>query len=246
MRERRLPRGNTCVFWLLPGALERCWSLARETPDAAWLHGGIRVVDDEHGCLAEVNSGLAGDCFAQIMGGAWIPIQASLILATAFFAVGGYDPEICGTEDLDLCRRFSRRERFANTRAIVACLLRGRAWDTSTDYLRAPDDTRLSRDQVLAEPGAFARLIASARADPEPDYWLGRVLRVYVSTVLWNVRRKRLFAAVSRAGSCLAGLLLSGWSVLSPDYWLAARAEHVPDTLHWVMEAFDRQLAHAK
>jgi len=91
--------------WILPGALDAFWKLANQNPNAVWLYGGIRVVDEQIRTLTEINSGLHGNCFAQIMGGAWAPIQASLIQTSTFFEVGGFNPFICGTEDEDLCRR---------------------------------------------------------------------------------------------------------------------------------------------
>lgn len=223
--------------WLLPGALEQFWALACQDRDAVWLVGGIRVVDDHGDCLAELNSGLNGNCLAHILGGAWAPIQASLIRTEAFSAAGGYDPAICGTEDLDLCGRVARLGSFSNTPATVACLLRGRSWDTSTNYLRAPQDIRYSRDQVLYEPGVFRRMLMSAGS----GYWYGRILRVYLSTVLFNLRRRRLFTAMSRAASGMAWFALAGPHVLSPGFWEGARAHHAPDTLHFVMERLEQQ-----
>ena len=154
-----------------------------------------------------------------------------------FFAVGGYDPSICGTEDLDLCTRVALRGTFANIPAMVACLLRGRTWDTSTNYLRAPDDIRYSRDQVLKEAGAFRRLRWSA----DSDYWYGRILRVYLSTVLWNLRHGRLFTAMSRGVYTVAWFALAGPHALSPGFWQGAKAHHAPGTLHFVMERLERE-----
>ncbi len=225
--------------WLLPGAFREFWTLAGHASDAAWLYGGIRIVEEMTGrTLAEINSGLSGNCFVQIMGGAWAPIQASLIRNDAFFSVGGYNPSIIGTEDLDLCRRIALQGDFANTPVTVACLARGRSWTTSTDYDRAPEDTLRSRDEVLAEPGAFSRMLASA----DSNYWYGRLFRVYVSTARWNLQHRRRFAALSRGVGAIAGLVLAGPHLFSADFWRAARAHHVPDTLHFVMEAFEQEV----
>ncbi len=223
--------------WLLPGALEHFWALARQAGDASWLYGGIRVVDEAGKCLAEINSILNGNRFGQIIGGAWAPIQSSLVKATAFFAIGGYDPAIIGTEDLDLCTRIALGGTFANTKATVACLLRGESWHTSTNYLRAPDDIRYSRDRVLDEPGAFGRMRRSAAS----SYWYGRILRVYLSVVVWNLRRRRGFTAMSRAASAAAWFILAGKQALSSGFWEGARAHHAPDTLHFVMKRLEQE-----
>ena len=240
-----LAKGDYLCFlddddWLLPEALEAFRRLAQCAPQAAWLYGGIQVVGDNGNTIGEANSGLNGNCLIQILGGAWAPIQASLIRSSVFFETGGFDPSICGTEDLDLCRRVAVRADFANTAATVACLQRGTAWHTSTDYLRAPDDTRRSRDAVLNEPGAFQRLRQSGRSASRPAYWHGRLLRVYLSTAHMNFRQLRLFTALSRA---MFGALVCVWAgrrLFSRSFWAGVRAEHVPDTLHFIIQAYER------
>ena len=223
--------------WLLPGAFDRFWQLACQNREAVWLYGGIRIVDHQGDCLAEINSGLTGNCFAQIMGGAWAPIQASLVQSRAFFTIGGFSPFIRGTEDEDLCRRISYLGDFANTPAAVACLFRGQSWKTSTNYRRAPRDTRFSRDLLLSEPNSFTRLLHSAKS----SYWFGRICRVYWSTAGWNISQKKYFTAVSRGLYGMAGCFLSGRHLITGNFWKGFRADHVPDTLHFVMKAQERK-----
>jgi glycosyltransferase involved in cell wall biosynthesis len=223
--------------WILPSALEGFWNLANQYPNAVWLYGGIRIVDEHINTLAEINSGLHGNCFAQIMGGAWAPIQSSLIRSNTFFEIGGFNPFICGTEDEDLCRRAAQHGEFANTPQVVACLFRGQSWNTSTNYLRAPEDVKYSRDLILSKPGVFQRLRASANS----NYWHGRVLRVYLSTITWNLKKKRFFTALSRGFYSLAVMVLSIQHVFSNQYWSGVRAHHVPETLHFVMNEYDRK-----
>jgi hypothetical protein len=235
-------RGSYLAFlddddWLLPGALDAFYDLASRNPEAVWLYGGIRVVTEAGETLAEINTGLSGNCFAQIVGGAWAPIQSSLMRADAFFRVGGFSPFICGTEDEDLCRRLAYTGDFANAPATVACLFRGPSWTTSTNYLRAPQDTKISRDAVLAEPGALSRLAASAGS----PYWHGRVCRVYLSTIGFNARRRRLFAALSRSFSGIRAFLLAGRRTFQREFWAGMKAHHVPDTLHFVIEEYERR-----
>jgi len=234
-----IARGKYLAFlddddWILPGALEHFWKLIKKKPDAAWLYGGIRIVDEQNRVLAEINSGLNGNCLSQIMGGAWAPIQASLIKASAFFEIGGFSPFICGTEDEDLCRRTAYYGEFANTSAVVACLFRGQTWGTSTNYLRAPEDVKYSRDLILSKPGTFRRLLTSA----DSSYWRGRVLRIYLSTVSWNVNKKRPFSMLSRAFHSLGFIIVFFPFLIFPKFWEGVKAHHVPESLHFVMERY--------
>ena len=221
--------------WILPGAMECFWDLANKDRDATWMHGGIQIVDGMGKHLSEINSNLGGDCFAQIMGGAWVPIQASIIKSDFFFLVGGYKPFSTG-QDLDLCRRVALKGNFVNTPLTVACLLRGQSWHTSTNYQRAPEDTKQSRDEILSESGTFTRLLASAGS----SYWYGRIFRIYMSTVNWNLEKRRFATAISRAFFGIASLILSGKHTFSREFWAAVKAHHVPDALHSVMHALEQ------
>ena len=223
--------------WILPGVLESFWQLANQYPKAVWLYGGIRIVDEQRRVLGQINSSLNGNCFSQIMGGAWAPLQASIIQARAFFEVGGFNPLICGTEDEDLCRRIAARADFANTNDVIACLYRGQTWSTSTNYLRAPEDTKYSRDLILSRPKAFQRFRSSA----DSSYWSGRVLRVLLSTLVWNLKKKRLFTVLSRLLYSFAFFALSIKYLFSREYWAGLRADHVPESLHFVMKNYDRK-----
>jgi glycosyltransferase involved in cell wall biosynthesis len=230
--------------WLLPGALAAFWQLARQAPEAAWLHGGIRVMGDSRGenggengrILSETNSGVQGACLAQIMGGAWVPIQSSIIRAGDFFAVGGYSPFVRGTEDQDLCRRIAAQGQLANTPTPVACLFRGADWQTSTDYGRAAEDTRLSRDEVVSQPGTFGNMMASAGT----GYWYGRVVHIYLSLALWQWRQRRLFTAASRALYGGLALLRAAAYWLDPNFRQALRDHHVPGSLHFIQIGWEQ------
>jgi glycosyltransferase involved in cell wall biosynthesis len=218
--------------WLLPRAIEFMRSLAADNPKAEWLYGGLRIVDDSGYYIDEINSGLAGHRFAQIMGGAWAPIQSSIIRTDAFFRAGGFDPGIIGTEDLDLCRRIARQGTIANTANTVACLSRGRSWSTSTDYERATADTRRSRDTVLDQPGALSSMLASA----DTDYWYGRMFHVYGSLVSHNLNNGRPIRALARGLDGTVAFARAGRRLFSRSFWQGVRDDHPPNTLHFVMQ----------
>jgi len=226
--------------WLLPGAIETFLRLAAESKEAAWLYGGIRVVEESGMVLGEENSGLNGDCLAPVLGGAWVPIQSSLVRQDIFFQVGGFDPHIIGTEDLDLCVRIAAIGRFANATEKVACLFRGGSWETSTDYLRAPQDVRISRNRLLGEKGISKRIVKSARSNTESSYWFGRVVRVYSSSIVFNLRTRRLFTAVSRTLYCVLMLVTAGPGVATSAFWHGVKAHHVPGTLHFISQKYEQ------
>lgn len=226
--------------WLLPGALQSFWETRQRAGIAAWIYGGIQIVDQDRQVFAERNSGLQGNCAAQILGGAWAPIQASMIHAATFFEVGGYDPAICGTEDEDLCRRVAVAGDFANVGTPVACLFRGAGWNTSTDYLRATADTRRSRDRILNQTAVFRRLSMSLNGAKARSYWKGRILKVGASSVAVQLRRRSASKALSRMVFMLRWLGASGLDCFTTNFWQGFKADHVPDSLHFVHQSLER------
>jgi len=225
--------------WLLPNALDSFWRLAQKRSDAAWLLGGIQIVDIDGNTWAEINAKLEGNRFGQILGGAWAPIQASLIRSEIFQQVGGYDPLVTGTEDLDLCRRVALIGSFASTTEVVAALLRDVSWGSSTDYEIGPATNRQSRDRVLAQPGAFGRVKTSSL----DSFWYGRVQRVYIGSVLLNLRSGKLASALDRSICTLGVAVLAFPRMLSLDFWEALRLEHVPGELFHVLLSMETKKA---
>ncbi len=207
--------------WLLPGALARFWSVARETK-AAWIYGGTRLEDGDGTCFAELDLGRSGNCFTQVMAGEWIALQASLIDAGRFFAVGGFNPLMPATQDVDLSRRVALRGDFERVPHNAACVLRGPTWKTVTDYRSGAEKSRLWREGILDQPGTFRRLLGSA----DSPYWKGRVVRVYWTSAIWNWEHKRLFVGISRLLFGAAALLVAGPSVVSKDFARALARPH--------------------
>ena len=204
--------------WLLPGALAAFWDLARTCGrDVVWLHGSYQTVDNDGVVVAEFHPGLNGNVFALLVAGEGVPLQVSLVSSRQFFAVGGFDPrtDVLGVEDRDLGRRLALVGEIAHTPSLVARIRIGEVGSTTNWAVLAEGDRR-GREKALAAPGAFGRLRASA-----PSSRLrGRVTRAYCASAAWNLKRKGLLTALSRAG-CAA--LCAGPHVVSPGFWRGLR-----------------------
>jgi hypothetical protein len=70
----------------------------------------------------------------------------------------------------------------------------------------------LGREKALNVQGAFVRLQSSAIS----GYWHGRVSRAYLASMMWNLKRKNIFTAVSRA---MAGFAFAGQYIFLPGFW---------------------------
>ncbi len=202
--------------WLLPGALETFWQLAGEHQETAWLYSGSQLVDRAGEAIIKLDHQMSGNCFIQVMAGEWIPLQSSLIKASAFFAGGGFNPLIAGPEDVDLCRRITLHADMTGTAAEVACIGMGEE-GSSTDYNRSPEKSRWAREAILNESGVFKRMRASANS----AYWWGRIVRVYLTSLVWNLKHRRLFTAASRAIFTIVGLVLGIRHFFFPGFWQA-------------------------
>ena len=201
--------------WLLPGALESFWNLA-QTSDVAWLYGSSQLVNRAEQPLIQLHHRMNGNCFIQVIAGEWIPLQASLIEAEAFFRVGGFNPLIIGPEDVDLCRRVALIGDMAETSATVACIGMGEE-NSSTPHALAPMYSRWARERILNEPGVFTRMRASATSSD----WYGRIVRTYLTSMVWNLQQGHLFTAASRAIFGMVSLALAGHYIFSNSLWQA-------------------------
>ncbi|MCA9962242.1 MAG: glycosyltransferase family 2 protein [Anaerolineales bacterium] len=214
--------------WLLPDALTALYQTAQQNHDAAWIYGTARFEDPQGKLVGTINLKRNGNCFTQVVAGQWIPLQASLIRADTFFAVGGFHPTMFVTEDLDLARRIGLVATFAGTETEVACILRGQDWGSTSNYEAGPEWVRWGRDRILAEPGAFARLLASA----DDGFWHGRIFHAYLTTALYNIRQRRFGTAFTRGTLAAAALLRAGKYAFTAAYWRALRTHHVGRDFH--------------
>ena len=201
--------------WLEMGALQHLWDLSQKSK-AAWLYGQSQLVDGTGKDLLRLQHGMTGNCFVQVMAGEWIPLQSSMIEAQIFFQVGGFNPRITGPEDIDLLRRVMRVAEAAETPHVIAHIVRDDA-TTSTDYDRHPEQSRWAREEILSLPGVFSRMRESA----DRPFWYGRILRAYLTSLVWNLQHGRPLTALSRAFFSLLTVLFSGLRLFSPDYFRA-------------------------
>jgi hypothetical protein len=150
------------------------------------------------------------------MAGEWIPLQSSLIDRKAFMQLGGFNPVLSGPEDIDLLRRVLLISDVDETPNVIANVVMGSVGST-TDYDRHPQASRWAREGLLEKADCHRRLRASA----DNSFWRGRMLRVYLTSVVWNLQHRRLFTAASRIGSAAVSGIHAGAAMFTKDFWWA-------------------------
>jgi glycosyltransferase involved in cell wall biosynthesis len=214
-----LSRGSYLHFldeddWLLPDALRSLRALA-ESSEAAWVYGTAQLFDRQGKLLTQLHPTLHGNCFTQVMAGEWIPPGASLISTELFFKVGGYQHDIHFSEDVDLSRRIALKGEFEGISDQVACFEMGPGG--TTDYENIDKCYLWGREQILNMPNVFKRLQDSASS----SYWYGRIVRLYLTSILWNLEHKKTSVAASRAFYSLLSLVRSPQHVVKRNFWSA-------------------------
>lgn len=217
--------------WLAPGAFQHFWELSQAS-DSRWLYGMTQLIDRNEKPTIQLKHNLHGNCFVQVMAGEWIPIQSSLIEKSAFMRIGGFNPRLAGPEDIDLLRRALLEEDVAETPNIVAYVIRGEEGST-TDYQQHAQASRWAREMILETPNAFHRMRSSALS----PCWHGRMLRIYLTSSIWNIQHRRLFSAVSRLFSSIACIFTAGSHIVSGDFWKAVAKPYASITFQRGIEA---------
>lgn len=218
-------KGHYFIFlddddWLLPGAFTVFWRVSCNT-DAAWIYGTVRFVDGDKVFLADHHVGVSGNSFVQMVGGDWISLTGSLIKSDAFFRTHGFDPRYIPAELHDINRKLAFQSELAHTTEIVACMMRDRKATTS-NYRVFEQYNIESRDYILAQKGAFARMLGSVT----DAYWAGKVVRAYLTCVYFNLRRWGIAAAISRGCLAMTGIFLAGKYIFQSSFWRAIIRQH--------------------
>ena len=207
--------------WLLPRAYTTLAALAAHNP-APWLYGAAQLTDIRGRCLFQFDHDLHGNGLMPVMAGEWVPLQASLIARSAFYDLGGFDPDVNGLEDKDLLLRSAQRFELDGVATPVAGILRG-VWSSSTNWSQMRRRWHVACERVLNEPGTAARLRASA----SNAYWHGRLLRLYLLSVSWNARAGRPIILLDRLFHAVGALLRAGPRLFSPEFWRALTRQHL-------------------
>jgi glycosyltransferase involved in cell wall biosynthesis len=212
--------------WLLPDALRSLRALV-EKSDAAWFYGAAQLFDRQGKLLAQLQPTLHGNCFTQVMAGEWIPPGASLISTELFFKVGGYQHDIHYSEDVDLSRRIALEGEFEGISHQVACFEMGPGDTTSYENI----DKRYlwGREQILNLPNVYHRLHDSASS----SYWYGRIVRLYLTSALWNLENRKISAAASRTLYGLLSLMRSPQHVVKRNFWSAILKFYQSPSFHY-------------
>ena len=214
--------------YILPGALKTFWRLA-ETRRAPWLYGGYRLVDTSGNLQEECHPNESGNCFVRFIAGEWLPLQASLIEAKAFFSIEGFaslETLLGGDEDVDLSRQFSLRYDIAGTYTTVAMIRVGLDAST-TNFSNLHEQSLQSREKALKKSGAFQRMRSSARArEKKAAYWHGRISWVYLASLVWNLQHRDPFTATSRGIYAWLNFGLAARYYFSKGFWQGITRPH--------------------
>jgi glycosyltransferase involved in cell wall biosynthesis len=206
--------------WLLPGALECFWNLCQNT-EAVLYYGGTNINNREGVHLLDLQPEMQGNAFIQLLAGEWIPLGSYVLSAEAFFHSGGFNPRMTVGEDSDLCRRIALRGNITGSSELVLSASLGPTGSTA-DYSQLPQQSRWGREFIINEPMSLRRMRESA----DTCYWRGRIVRVYLSSAVWNIQNRRFFTAISRFTQAITCTVLSGGCLLSMDFWIAVGKPH--------------------
>jgi glycosyltransferase involved in cell wall biosynthesis len=216
--------------WMLPGAFTTFWEVTRNS-SAAWIHGGFSMVDNVGAKIADVFHNESGNCFINLISWEWLPLQASIVDANAFFKVGGFamlESLKGGFEDIHLTRQIASKYEFLNVSKLVACVRSGDTGST-TNYADMFIQNQQSREKILESPGSYQRLISSALHNPTRNgYWHGKVVYYSLVSAVKNFKARRLFTAGSRMLFALRCLLTAGRYLFQAEFWHGATKPHFP------------------
>ncbi len=149
--------------------------------------------------------------------------------------IGGFNPLLTGPEDIDLLRRILLEEDVDETPNVVAHVIMGGDGST-TDYARHPQASRWARENILDAKNVHARMRTSASS----PFWCGRLVRIYLTSLVWNLQRRRLFTAASRAWSSAVSTLQTGSDLFTASFWRAVLQPYASPTFAAGFQEFQK------
>lgn len=202
--------------WLLPDGLARLRALAEANPHTAWLYGATDLYDRHGNKVIELHNQLQGNCFVHVMAGEWIPMASSLLSQQVFFAAGGFNHHSLYSEDIDLARRVLLRHDLAYTPERIGCMEMGQEV-TSTLAIEQRRNSRWTREVLLAEAESLPRMRQGATS----AYLRGRIARIYLTSAVWNMQRRRWDTSALRLAVGCIQFIAAGIDLFRSDYWRA-------------------------
>lgn len=212
--------------WMLPGGFIALHELSDQYPDAVVLYGGVQFSHEDGRIIGIMNMGLSGNRTSEILSYSAIPIGGAAISTAHFIRAGGFNQQFHDYEDVDLFRKLSTMGDFACTQSVIAAVLRGSGWNTSSEYSLNFENFRVSREDMLNSRAIFSRLNASATT----PYAKGRNVRAYIASTVWNLKNKRFTTLFSRLLHGSLGTILAGTSLFHPAFWQALRDTQPPES----------------
>lgn len=214
--------------WLLPNALKAWWLQTDNINESvAWIYGNSQFIHANSQRTGKYSARHTGNCFNHVTSGSWIPLGASLIKASAFFEVGGFDPSYRVAQDKNICRLIALNWHFAHTTSEVVCFLRNRN-SSSTPYELASYNETRSRNAVLSASGSFARM----RSSVTDAYWAGKLTRAYLTCAWWNIKTGRPGQALWKGIQAVCGFIVTSKHIASRKYWMALTHPHVIEDIY--------------
>ncbi len=212
--------------WLLPDGFLTLVKLTEEFT-AEVLVGGSVLVDREGRFIRNFYPDFNQNAIIYTMAGEWIPLQACFIKSDTFLSIGGFNQQICATEDLDLIRRLAFNSSFQGSPELVVNLSMG--VDGSTTRWDSHAEERMkTREFILDQDEVWKKIHQSVYLTPEHrGYWYGKLTRIFFTSVLWNIQQRRILDAISRFVFGVAGLLSAGANILSGQFWHGLLRPHI-------------------
>jgi hypothetical protein len=198
--------------YLLPGALNALIEVAEES-GSPWVYGVSNRVDDNNVFISENRPELKGNLFAHSVVGDSFHLSASLIRRDVFFKVGGFDPTINTSEDIDLQWRIALLGDFDRTDHVVAGIRVGIWGKQTTIWEKKRRDSRIVRERSLDAEHSLRRIMDSVKGDINLR---GRCCRAYLISSILNLQKGRLFTTLSRL---LHVIPLAGFHIFLPKFW---------------------------